>query len=224
MLFRSTELKALNSVSSSYWLKYRRMNANTALESALDQTYRTVMSGFAHNPHWTSFHAKIWIGPFFTHLVWSQRPSDAVLCARVEDVQLSKEKIKQISKRPDDYPDEVQKLLRFISYYRTRVLPDRVLYSQMPVFTCAPIPSGDSKFPTQVSLSPEFLYSLAQPIVHSEHIPSGLSSPLFPVPPNAPPQQDLVRRMIPRLRGLIFSYDAAASRRRSRCWRFAAAP
>ncbi len=153
------ELKALNS-GCVWWSAESRLAALRAVPTYLGQCQDQAEAGFAHNSDWTHIYMLLIVGPYFTQLVWRARPPAEILTSvEVPDPA-------ELEPR-GDYRELIAQLLEVIKHYEKRNVPE-VLWYNAPVFTYHLEDPGSESY-QPASLSPEFLWALAEPLIH--HFP-----------------------------------------------------
>ena len=177
------EVKPLNG-QAQWWTKKAESAAELLIPKYIGQLYDQAMAGFAHNDSWQRVHARLLIGPFFTHVAWSSRPPDSSL------VPIQHVRTPSSSKaKPQDYEEAIQALLVNIDRYKSRTLPDQVyFFNERVVKYDAAVEDNDAYH--EVSITPHYLWSLDHPI--SKHFPDFKDTcTLFASPSRKPPMKSV---------------------------------
>ena len=192
------ENKTLN-IPHAWWTREAHDTAGARIAANLPQVYDAVMAAFAHNPDWKRVHAVLLIGPFFTHMAWTSRPTDEQL-APVPSNHLPKGKKKAKGRA---YEIIVERLLGEISHYEARKLPDEIYFHNEPVFEYPDL-KEDEEY-QDVELSPAFLWTMTSPVTkHFPHIKP--RSSMF-APPSIKPRisLNLVSGLLIASRPLVYT-------------------
>ena len=153
-----TEIKRLD-IPEHWSTEEARRKAGDAIQSHLFQVYKTAMTAFIHNPTWERVYATLVVGVYFTQFYW-EREDIPDLCPPVEFGYFREIPHARLSSSDLILLDDYVKYA--IKECESRSMP-KILCWNEPMFVFGE-PSADDPETPSVVLTPQFLWSMRQPL------------------------------------------------------------